>query len=89
MFSDIHPVHYVPILSTVISFTFCAILLNRYRTRGGTHHLWWGLGVLTFGVGTALEGSITLFGNSIFLTKAWYIAGALLATCKPTKASVR
>ena len=28
--------------------------------------------------GTGLEGSITLFGNSIALTKTWYIVGALL-----------
>jgi hypothetical protein len=70
-------VHYLPIATTVISVIFCALLLQRYRVRRGMHLLWWGLGVAAYGIGTAFESSITLFGNSIFLTKGWYIAGAL------------
>lgn len=47
--------------------------------RGWKPHLtWWALGVFFYGVGTGLESTITLFGNSIALTKAWYVAGALL-----------
>ena len=34
--------------------------------------------MVAYGIGTALEESVTLFGNSISLTKAWYVAGALL-----------
>ena len=71
-------VHYLPIATTVLSAIFAPILLRRYASRPGRLHLlWWGLGVVAYGIGTALEGSITLFGNSVFLTKAWYIAGAL------------
>ncbi len=32
----------------------------------------------TYGLGTFLEASITLYGNTIFLNKAWYVAGAIL-----------
>ena len=72
-------VHYVPVATTVLSALFCAVLLRRYRfKRRGTHLVWWAFGILCYGIGTALEGSITLFGNSIALTKAWYIAGACL-----------
>ena len=71
-------VHYLPIVTTIISLTFCSILFRRYLVRGGTHHLWWAGGVLAYGLGTGLEGAITLLGNSVSLTKAWYIAGALL-----------
>ena len=35
-------------------------------------------GVFAFGLGTALESSITLFGNTVWLNKRWYIAGAIL-----------
>jgi len=71
-------VHYVPVATTVLSALFCAVLLRRYRfKRRGTHLVWWAFGILCYGIGTALEGSITLFGNSIALTKAWYIAGGL------------
>ncbi len=71
-------VHYIPVFTTLLSVTFCLILFRRYLLRGGTHHLWWSGGILAYGVGTGLEGCITLLGNSMSLTKAWYIAGALL-----------
>ncbi len=72
-------IHYLPIATTVIAAVFCSILVRRYRARRGAKHLlWWTIGMFTYGLGTALESAITLFGNSIALTKAWYIAGALL-----------
>jgi hypothetical protein len=72
-------VHYIPIVTTVLSAIFSAILLRRYATkRTGLHLLWWGAGVAVYGVGTAFESAVTLFGNSVALTKGWYIAGALL-----------
>lgn len=72
-------VHYVPILTTVIAAFFLYVLVRRAASRGfAPHLLWWAFGVFAYGLGTALEGSITLAGNSILLNKAWYIAGALL-----------
>ena len=71
-------VHYVPVATTILSVVFCLLLLRRYRFKGkGAHLLWWGFGVACYGLGTGLEASITLLGNSVFLTKSWYIAGAL------------
>lgn len=70
-------VHYLPIATTVLSVAFGWILAKRYRERGGWHLLWWTLGVAAYGAGTALESAITLFGNSVALNKAWYVAGAL------------
>ncbi len=73
------PVHYLPIATTIFSAIFCGLLLRRYfARRSGAHLLWWAGGVFCYGLGTALEGGITIFGNSVALTKAWYIAGALL-----------
>ena len=71
--------HYLPLATTVIAVLFVGALVRRYRDKGGGPHLvWWAAGVLCYGIGTGLEGAITLLGNSIALTKAWYIAGALL-----------
>jgi hypothetical protein len=70
---------YLPIATTMLSAVFCAALLRRYEYKGkGAHLLWWAAGVVFYGAGTGLESSITLFGNSIALTKAWYVFGALL-----------
>jgi hypothetical protein len=77
--SQLLPVHYIPILTTILSIVFSIILFGRYsRRRSGPHLLWWGTGIAVYGLGTALESAITLTGNSYVLTKAWYIAGALL-----------
>lgn len=71
-------IHYLPIGTTVLSAVFLTLLLRRAALRNWAPHLmWWSIGVFAYGVGTALESSVTLFGNSIELTKAWYIAGAV------------
>lgn len=77
--SSVGMVHYLPIATTAIAAVFCGQLLRRYyRRRSGIHLLWWCGGVFAFGLGTALESVITLFGNSVALNKSWYIVGALL-----------
>lgn len=71
--------HYIPIATTALSAGFLAVLIRHYRRRGsGPHLLWWAAGIAAYGLGTALESAITLAGNSVGLTRAWYIAGALL-----------
>lgn len=72
------PVHYLPILTTVLSVLFAASLYRRWRAKRTPHLAWWAIGITTYGLGTALESAITLGGNTIFLTKSWYIAGAFL-----------
>ena len=71
-------IHYVPILTTVLSALFAASLYRRYRLRHAPHLWWWAFGITTYGVGTAIESVITLSGNTVLLTKLWYIAGAIL-----------
>lgn len=71
-------IHYLPILTTVLSALFAFSLYRRWLVRKSPHLWWWAFGITTYGLGTALESTITLAGNSVFLTKAWYIAGALL-----------
>lgn len=79
MFDEMHWVHYIPLASTVLSVAFLAILLQHYFARGCKPHVgWWALGVFTYGLGTGLEGAISLLGNTEYLNKSWYVAGALL-----------
>ncbi|MEP7149859.1 MAG: hypothetical protein ABI857_13345 [Acidobacteriota bacterium] len=78
IFGTLHPVHYLPILTTIFSAYFLTDIGRRYLTRGGRHLLWWAIGVFTYGLGTFFEAYITLFGNSPILNKAWYVAGAIL-----------
>lgn len=71
-------VHYIPILTTAIAVPFAITLFKHWSARGGPHVLWWAFGVALYGVGTFVEASVTLFGWSPGLFRAWYIAGALL-----------
>ncbi len=77
-FNSLHFVHYMPILTTLFSAFFLIHIGRRYLGRGGTHLLWWAVGVCTYGLGTLLESIITLAGNTPTLNKMWYVAGAIL-----------
>jgi hypothetical protein len=69
---------YLPIATTVVALGFTAVLWRRYRERGGLHLLWWGIGTLTYALGTTTESLTTLFGWHEPIFRAWYISGALL-----------
>lgn len=72
------PVHYIPILTTCVALVFAAVIFRRYQQRGGTHLLWWGVGMLTYAAGTITESATTLIGWHEPVFRAWYITGALL-----------
>lgn len=72
-------VYYVPILTTILSAGFAAIVWRRWREKGSAPHLaWWGAGIFLFGVGTFMEGWTAVFGWNESVFRAWYISGALL-----------
>ncbi len=71
-------VYYLPIATTAVAALFSATLFKRYAERRTPHLLWWAVGIACYGAGTLVEAAITLGGNSILLTKTWYIAGAIL-----------
>lgn len=73
------PVHFIPIVTTLIALVFAYVILRRYRERrSGPHLLWWAGGVLMYGIGTFTEAAVTLLGWQEPLFRAWYISGALL-----------
>ena len=77
-FNSLSLVHYIPILTTLFSAYFFVNIIRRYFLKGGTHLLWWAIGVFTYGLGTFLESLITLLGNTPTFNKLWYVAGAIL-----------
>jgi hypothetical protein len=71
--------HYIPILTTIISFAFTVALYKHWQYKPEAKYLmWWTIGTLCFGIGTLTESINTLVGWSIWNMKAWYISGALL-----------
>jgi hypothetical protein len=73
------PVHYVPILTTVLAVPFALEIFRRYRRDPRRLHLlWWSAGVFIYGIGTFTEALTTLAGWREPVFRAWYISGALL-----------
>jgi hypothetical protein len=70
-------VYWIPVLTTVVAAAFATIVLRRHRERGGTHLLWWGIGLVLYGVGTLTEAATTIFGWNEWVFRVWYVTGAL------------
>ncbi len=69
--------HYLPILSTIVTFAFTVAVLARYRAKGGQHLLLWGFGLILYGLGTLSEVILSFLYVPIAL-KLWYLTGAML-----------
>ena len=69
--------HYIPILSTIVTFAFAAAVLARWRHKKGPHLLLWGLGLVWYGLGTLSEVILAFTFNPLVL-KLWYLSGAML-----------
>ena len=71
--------HYIPILTTIISFSFTSVLYKHWRYKPEAKYLmWWTIGAFCFGIGTLTESINVIFGWSVWNMKLWYISGALL-----------
>jgi hypothetical protein len=70
---------HLPVLTTFCAAFFAWALFSRYRAKGGGPHLlWWGIGMVTYGIGTFTEAYTTIFGWHPLVFRCWYVAGAFL-----------
>jgi hypothetical protein len=76
--SQVHWIHYLPIVTTAVAAAFSTFLFVRYAEHRAPHLWWWAIGIACYGAGTLVEAAITLAGNTFLLTKVWYITGAIL-----------
>ena len=67
----------LPLVSTIISVIFAAIVLRRYVRRKGKHLLIWGIAFLSYGTGTFAEFYSGLAWNATIF-RLWYLCGATL-----------
>jgi hypothetical protein len=72
-------VHYIPIVTTILTVPFALEIFRRYRQHPDrVHLLWWAIGVGIYGLGTLTEALTTLVGWREPIFRAWYITGALM-----------
>ncbi len=69
----------LPALTTLCAAWFSWELFSRYRAKGGGPHLlWWGIGMVTYGLGTFTEAWTSFLGWHPFVFRCWYVVGAFL-----------
>jgi hypothetical protein len=68
----------VPAVTTVVSVVFAALVLARWTQRRHLNSLLWGIGLLMFAVGTAMELLYGLGGWHPWVFRLWYLFGAVL-----------
>jgi hypothetical protein len=69
--------HYLSILTTLITFAFAAAVFKRFTARHGPHLFLWGIGLMLYGIGTLME-VISLFNFNVIALRLWYLTGAML-----------
>ncbi|MEN8097914.1 MAG: hypothetical protein ABFQ89_02455 [Chloroflexota bacterium] len=68
----------LPFTSAIISFILAFLLFRRYLARRGLHLLFWGIGMVLYGVGGFCEGYYGILGWNPLTFRLWYLAGAIL-----------
>ncbi|HUW08184.1 MAG TPA: hypothetical protein VM537_00565 [Anaerolineae bacterium] len=68
----------LPVVSSVISFVFAALVLKRYATRRRLYLLLWGIGMVFYGIGGFCEATYGFLGWNPLIFRLWYLFGAIL-----------
>ncbi len=63
--------------TTLVSGALAALVLNRFRERGGMHLLMWGLGMLLYFLAGLCETALS-FGWNDLAFRLWYWSGAMM-----------
>lgn len=68
----------LPLISSLISFIFAFFVFRRWARRRRLHLLFWGVGLLFYGIGGAMEAYYGLVGWHPLVFRLWYLFGAVL-----------
>ena len=67
----------LPAITSLVVLAFTTAVFARYRRRGGTHLLIWGIGLVMFAVVSLAETYATVAWHPLVF-KLWYLCGAIL-----------
>ncbi len=68
----------LPLASSLLSFALAIFVLRRFAARKGLHQLFWGMGMLFYGIGGFCEFYQGAFGWNPLVFRLWYLFGAVL-----------
>jgi hypothetical protein len=69
--------NWIPVFSTLVTFIFLISIFRRYHLKKGEHLLFWGVGLVWYGLGTLMEVVLSV-SYSTFALKLWFLSGAMM-----------
>ena len=68
----------LPLMSSTITFVFAYFVFQRWSQRHRLYLLFWGIGLLFYAIGGAMEAYYGFFGWNALVFRLWYLFGAVL-----------
>ncbi|RME83141.1 MAG: hypothetical protein D6775_08935 [Caldilineae bacterium] len=68
----------LPLISSLVTFVFAYFVFKRWGQRRRLHLLFWGIGLIFYGIGGAMEAYYGLVGWHPWVFRLWYLFGAVL-----------
>lgn len=68
----------LPLMSSTITFVFAYFVFQRWSQRHRLYLLFWGIGLLFYAIGGAMEAYYGLIGWHPLVFRLWYLFGAVL-----------
>ncbi|MBV9789410.1 MAG: hypothetical protein JOZ51_14595 [Chloroflexi bacterium] len=68
----------LPTVTSLLATVFAITVFARWRSNGRRYLLFWGIGLVFYALGTAMEAAFGLFGWSPWIFRTYYLSGAVL-----------
>lgn len=70
-------IHYIPLISAIVSFVFALAVLDQYFARRRPYQLIWAIGLLMYAISTSTEFWVGAWGLNVTVYRLWYLFGAI------------
>ena len=70
-------IHYIPLISAIVSFVFVLAVLDQYFARRRPYQLIWAIGLFMYAISTSTEFWVGAWGLNVTVYRLWYLFGAI------------
>jgi len=70
-------IHFIPLVSTIVSLVFALAVLDQFFARRKPYQLVWTIGLFMYSIGTGAEFWVGVWGLNDTVYRLWYLFGAI------------
>jgi len=70
-------IHFIPLVSAIVSFIFALVVLDQFFARRKPYQLIWTIGLFMYAISTATEFCVGAWGLNVTVYRLWYLFGAI------------